>query len=373
MKKLLAALGFWLLPTLAFAQCTGVFPGNTVCGNFGTTPAPPHAISNVTSVYGPTSSTSGDVVTWQGTTGNILGDPGYPPVLAGGTITTSGGLSTAIDQAATGQTNQFVLGNSGTLSNAATISQLQLNLSGSGCTSCYTYLDASGGTNPSGVLSTGNGLTGGLQISAGAGNLTLVQPQFTFATGGVSSSILATSTNNLGANNFEVDNGGTLSSSPTVAKFTANLTAGATSAYIVTQVAGAASPTASISTGAGVTGGFTISAGAGALSIDNPTIITSAIGPDGGTWTTSGFNGSVIGASLPEAGTFTTVRTSGYTIAALPACTASTYGTRAYVTNGATPIVFNAALSAVASGSVVISVFCGSAPTSATSPTWTYH
>src|SRR6516162_3168487 len=43
MKKLLLALAFSLLASSAWAQCSGVFPPNTVCGNNTGSPAPPTA------------------------------------------------------------------------------------------------------------------------------------------------------------------------------------------------------------------------------------------------------------------------------------------------------------------------------------------
>lgn len=42
MKKLL--LVFLLAPSTAWAQCNGVFPNNTACGNVSGSPAPPSAI-----------------------------------------------------------------------------------------------------------------------------------------------------------------------------------------------------------------------------------------------------------------------------------------------------------------------------------------
>lgn len=41
MKKLLIALAFLLAPVAAHAQCTGIFPANTLCGNLSGTKGPP--------------------------------------------------------------------------------------------------------------------------------------------------------------------------------------------------------------------------------------------------------------------------------------------------------------------------------------------
>ena len=85
MKKLLLAIniaaaallglaGIYVVPK-AIAQCTGIFPPNTVCGNLGATAAPPAAFTANTSVFGPGTTTSGDVVTFGNTAGTQLSDP----------------------------------------------------------------------------------------------------------------------------------------------------------------------------------------------------------------------------------------------------------------------------------------------------------
>ena len=57
MKKLLLALAILLLPSIAFAQCNGVFDAHTVCGNDTGSPAIPHMMpqSSVTGITGGTS------------------------------------------------------------------------------------------------------------------------------------------------------------------------------------------------------------------------------------------------------------------------------------------------------------------------------
>jgi hypothetical protein len=74
MKKLLLAFTFALWPSLAWAQCTGVFPPNTLCGNLSGSPAPPSAFSSSGSILGPGSSTDRAIVTWNGTGGALLRD-----------------------------------------------------------------------------------------------------------------------------------------------------------------------------------------------------------------------------------------------------------------------------------------------------------
>lgn len=74
MRKILLTLALLFIPCEAWAACNGVFQPNTVCGNLGPIPAPPSAFSAVTSVFGPSSSTSGDVVVFGNTFGNQLSD-----------------------------------------------------------------------------------------------------------------------------------------------------------------------------------------------------------------------------------------------------------------------------------------------------------
>jgi hypothetical protein len=82
MKKILLALAL-LIPGPAWAQCTGVFPPNTLCGNLSGSPAPPSAFTAST-VAGPGSTTVGDVAIWNNTTGSLLKD--VPPLQIYGTI-----------------------------------------------------------------------------------------------------------------------------------------------------------------------------------------------------------------------------------------------------------------------------------------------
>ena len=74
MKKLLLALALTFLPSLAWAQCTGVFAPNTLCGNLTGSPAPPSAFSASGTVAGPGSSTVNDIAVWNNTSGTLLKD-----------------------------------------------------------------------------------------------------------------------------------------------------------------------------------------------------------------------------------------------------------------------------------------------------------
>lgn len=62
----------WVAP--AWAQCTGVFPPATLCGNLGATPAPPKPFASGGSVVGPGVSVVGDFAIWDNITGTQLAD-----------------------------------------------------------------------------------------------------------------------------------------------------------------------------------------------------------------------------------------------------------------------------------------------------------
>lgn len=88
--RLLLGASLMLGPSAAFAQCTGVFPPNTLCGNLSGSPAPPSAFA-ASSVVGPGSSTLNGLPLWANTLGTQLKDG------AGQTITgnyTWGGTQT---------------------------------------------------------------------------------------------------------------------------------------------------------------------------------------------------------------------------------------------------------------------------------------
>lgn len=74
MRKLLLALALSLASSGAWAQCTGVFPANTLCGNLGASAAPPAAFPSAGTIAGPASSTSGHFATWSNNLGTQVGD-----------------------------------------------------------------------------------------------------------------------------------------------------------------------------------------------------------------------------------------------------------------------------------------------------------
>lgn len=74
MKKLLLALAFLLAPSLAFAQCNGVFPANTLCGNLSGAPQPPAAFAASGTVVGPASSGVNDLAGWANIGGTQIKD-----------------------------------------------------------------------------------------------------------------------------------------------------------------------------------------------------------------------------------------------------------------------------------------------------------
>lgn len=86
MRKLLLALALVLAPSIAFAQCNGVFPPHTLCGNLSASPALPGPVSSSGSVIGPVTSVVGDLAVWANVTGTQLADSN---VLPNGTIATT--------------------------------------------------------------------------------------------------------------------------------------------------------------------------------------------------------------------------------------------------------------------------------------------
>jgi hypothetical protein len=168
----------------------------------------------------------------------------------------------------TGFTNQLQVLNGGTVSNAATQAIFLTGLSGVAGT--YIQQTVTGGASPSASLGTGSNTPGGFNIYAGSGTLSLNSPQLNFGTGGASS-ILATSVNSGASNQFQVQNGGTLSNSGTIA-LTYQVLSGGSNTYLVESVTGGATPSAGIASGAGMTGGLSISALAGQLSLASPNL-----------------------------------------------------------------------------------------------------
>lgn len=75
MKKIILAIGLWLLPTLAFAQCSGVFPASSVCGTGVGGPAVPGVIP-LSSLVVPQNLIPGSTVITGGTSNGVLYNTG---------------------------------------------------------------------------------------------------------------------------------------------------------------------------------------------------------------------------------------------------------------------------------------------------------
>jgi hypothetical protein len=117
MKKLLLALAILFAPSVAFAQCSGVFPANTFCGNNTGAARPPFAIPASSGITGPGISVVGDLALWNNLTGSALKDQA-PGALTGTndtnvTITLGGSAASALVNAAS-----ITMGWSGTLAAA---------------------------------------------------------------------------------------------------------------------------------------------------------------------------------------------------------------------------------------------------------------
>src|SRR5258707_233129 len=99
MKKLLLVLALIFIPSLAWAQCTGVFPSNTLCGNLSGSPQPPAAFPASGTVAGPVSSVVNDIAVWNNTGGTLLKNVFFVTIcgsniftsIASGCVPSSGG------------------------------------------------------------------------------------------------------------------------------------------------------------------------------------------------------------------------------------------------------------------------------------------
>ena len=167
MKKLLITLALLFAPSIAYAQCTGVFPAYSGCAN---------------------STNAATLPAW--TTSVLQSGIANP-------LSTGASSITGLSSANTGFANEFEAVNSGTSSNAATIAEL---LAALGCTNCYAGLSVAGGTNPSATLSAGAGLTGGLNIISPIFTGTVTGPDSgTWGTGGINGSAVGGTTPEAGA------------------------------------------------------------------------------------------------------------------------------------------------------------------------------
>lgn len=147
MKKLLLALALLFVPSIAWAQCNGAFPNNTVCGNLSGGVAPPTAVPTTTLLTGGGIFTSQKGVSGSGqtTTGTITAGQA--------TLTMSG----AIDF----QNSQGILVNhAGAASLLAAPTALSVTPSSAGITT-YQYwvsaCDGAGGYGPPATVTINNG------------------------------------------------------------------------------------------------------------------------------------------------------------------------------------------------------------------------
>lgn len=147
MKKLLLALAFCLVSSGAWAQCTGVFPAKTLCGNLSGIPAPPSAFPTSGNIFGPANTTSGQIVTWGNPSGSQLSDPA--------TITTSQTLNVSSTTATsanfititTSSFNSNVVNTNTINTSTITISGVTLSAFRTVLTSNTTYYIRSDGSN----------------------------------------------------------------------------------------------------------------------------------------------------------------------------------------------------------------------------------
>lgn len=132
---------------------------------------------------------------------------GTSPTLASPAFTFSTGAFNVIsaNSVNTGFENVLSASNSGTLSNAATVASMYSTLSAGAFT--FVRMSALGGASPVGVITSGSGLTGGLQISAGVGPLSIINPILTTPALGNASATGLTVSNTLGNINI-FDTGG---------------------------------------------------------------------------------------------------------------------------------------------------------------------
>jgi hypothetical protein len=84
MKRILLALAIALLPSLAFAQCNGVFAAHTVCGNNTASPGIPGQVPQA-SIIGPGGSSGSIQYNNGGFFGGVSGTANQIPVFPGGT------------------------------------------------------------------------------------------------------------------------------------------------------------------------------------------------------------------------------------------------------------------------------------------------
>lgn len=227
--------------------------------------------------------------------------------LTAGTVTTNANLTGDVTSSgnATTLTNAPVIAKvltgytsgAGTVASTDSILQAIQKLNGNDATNANL-------TGP--ITSTGNATAIASQTGTGSKFVvdtspTVITPTLSFGATGGTSIIQATSANTGNANLLQSVNSGTLSNASTNAQFESVLGAGVNT-YVTMVANGGASPSAQLTTGSGMTGGFNISAGAGTLSLTSPTLTTPALGtPASGILTNC--TGTAVGLT---AGTVTT-------------------------------------------------------------------
>ena len=227
----LTGITYSQLPTLSANQLLGALTATTPSGQ---------------SV--PSCSTSASALQWTSGTGF-----GCNTAIAASTVTTNANLTGPITSTgnATAIASQTGTGSTFVVSAGPTITGT--------LTSSGTF-NATGTFQVSGTTYTWPGTTGPVVVG---GDTT------TLSTGAGQTTNLTSA--NTGFTNFlEIANTGTSSNAATIAGMSPQL--GCANCYILLQASGGASPIASLNSGSGLTGGFTISASAGTLSIASPTV-----------------------------------------------------------------------------------------------------
>lgn len=122
--------------------------------------------SGTTTVFGTLSgsTTTNNCVKWDAS-GNLV-DSGGPCTLAFGTGSDSPILLSSTN---TGFQNQLFVNNQGTVANASTSVVVSASLGA--CATCSVVMRSDGGTNPVATVESGAGMTTGMNVVAGAGNL----------------------------------------------------------------------------------------------------------------------------------------------------------------------------------------------------------
>lgn len=166
MKKILLALALLLAPSLAWAQCNGIFPANTLCGNLTGSPAPPGPFTASGTIVGPATSTLHGLPYWGNTLGTQLLDAAGNTIA--GNYTWSGTDTWNGNQTWTGA-NSFTTGTT-TFSGTA-------NFTGTFQVGTQTFTWPAAGTGVAGTgtnntLSGNNTFTGNNTFSTGTDNFT---------------------------------------------------------------------------------------------------------------------------------------------------------------------------------------------------------